>query len=226
MIKRVCTMAVLLSLALVWRTETVAAAPRPQDGCCEITSPRANAQLRGSVEIIGTARLGPEFQFYKVMFASAARPDVWIDMGDVHPDERTDARLETWHTTALPDGTYYLRLMVVKKDGNHKETESIPVQIANAEPAPTPTPAETATPTPTIVMPTPTTAIVEQPTVLRVTPTATAEDEEPPTATPDTASGVSIPDLGTFVRQFVFGAFVTTVIFLLLGVVFLLRRLL
>lgn len=224
MIKRVWTMAVLLSLALVWRTETVAAAPRPQDGCCEITSPRANAQLRGSVEIIGTARL-PEFQFYKVQYKSSARPDVWIDMGDTHDEEKTDAWLETWHTTALPDGTYYLRLMVVKQDGNHRETEPIPVQVANVEPAPTPSPAETPTPTPITVLPTPTKAVVEQPTVLRVTPTATAEAEEPPTATPDTASGVSIPDLGTFVRQFVFGAFVTTVLFLLLGVVFLLRRL-
>ena len=225
MIKRVWTMAVLLSLALVWRTETVAAAPRPQDGCCEITSPRANAQLRGSVEIIGTARLGPEFQKYNVEYASAARPDVWTVIGDTQAEERTDARLETWHTAALPDGTYYLRLTVVKQDGNYAQTEPLPVQIANTQPEATPTPAETATPTPTIVMPTPTTAVVEQPTVLRVTPTATAEDEEPPTATPDTASGVSIPDLGTFVRQFVFGAFVTTVIFLLLGVVFLLRRL-
>jgi len=225
MIKRVWTMAVLLSLALVWRTETVAAAPRPQDGCCEITSPRANAQLRGSVEIIGTARLGPEFQFYKVEYASSATPDVWVPIGDLHREQRTGERLETWHTSSIPDGGYYLHLVVVKLDGNFVATEPLPVQIANTQPEATPTPAETATPTPTIVMPTPTTAVVAQPTVLRVTPTATAEDEEPPTATPDTASGVSIPDLGTFVRQFVFGAFVTTVIFLLLGVVFLLRRL-
>ncbi|MGB3904823.1 MAG: hypothetical protein WBB22_07865 [Anaerolineae bacterium] len=215
----------LLSLLLVVSSRISVATPLPQEQRYEITSPRPNQQVRGSVEIIGTARL-PEFQFYKVEYASAAQPDAWTPIGDLQWDERTDARLETWHTSALPDGTYYLRLAVVKEDGNFVETDPVTVRIANAQPAPTPTPAETPTPTPTIVLPTPTTAIVEQPTVIRAGPTATRESEveAPPTAAPDASATVSIPDVGAFVRQFVFGAFVATVIFLFVGVVFLLKR--
>lgn len=216
----------LLSLLLVVSSRISAAAPLPQEQRYEITSPRPNEQVRGSVEIMGTARLGPQFQFYKVEYASAAQPGVWTPIGDLHWEERTDARLETWHTTALPDGTYYLRLTVVKQDGNFVETDPVTVRIANTQPAPTPTPEESPTPTPTIVLPTPTTAIVEQPTVIRSRPTATPEPEveASPAVAPGASASVSIPDVGAFVRQFVFGAFVATVIFLFVGVVFLLRR--
>lgn len=227
MIKESWRISLLLSLLLAYSAQTAVAAPQLQEECCEITSPRANAEVRGSVEIVGTARLGPEFQFYKVEYASSATPDVWVPIGDIHRQQRTNERLETWYTTAIPDATYYLHLVVVKLDGNYVSTENLPVRIANTSPAPTPTPAESPTATPTVVVPTPTTAIVEQPTVVRATPTTLQEPEDAPapTVAPETSTGFSFPDLGVFVRQFVFGAFVSTVIFLLVGVVFLLRRL-
>jgi len=225
--KKSLAIAVLLSLVLFFSTELVQAVPRFQEQLYEITSPQANAELRGSVEINGTARLGTDFWFYKVEYASAATPEAWAVIGNTHEQQRTNERLETWHTTALPDGAYYLHLVVVKADGNLVATEPIPVQIANAQPMPTPVPAETPTSTPTVIIPTPTTAIVEQPTtVIRLTPTPTSEIVATRTVAPETSGeGISFPDLGMFVRQFVFGAFVTTAIFLFVGVVFLLRRL-
>jgi hypothetical protein len=75
------------------------------------------------------------------------------------------------------------------------------------------------------VIPTPTTAIVEQPTVLRATPSTSAEPEASPAAPQETEGTVSIPSLDTFVRQCVFGAFVAAVLFVFVGVVLLLRRL-
>ncbi len=217
----------ILSALFALAAQISMAAPAQQDQRYEITSPRPNAQVRGSVDIMGTARLGPEFQFYKVEFASAATPGAWVSIGDMHWEERTDARLETWHTTSIPDGSYYLRLVVVKVDGNYVETEPIPVRVANAQPAATPTPEETPTPTPTIVFPTPTPAIVEQPTVIARTPTATALPEGVPTPTEASQPGgsISFPDARVFVRQFMFGAFVATVIFLFVGVVFVVKRL-
>lgn len=217
----------ILSLLFVLAAQVSTAAPAQQEQRYEVTSPRPNAQVRDSVDIIGTARLGPEFQFYKVEFASAATPGAWVPIGDIHRQERTDARLETWHTTSIPDGSYYLRLVVVKLDGNYVETEPIPVRVANAQPAATPTPEETPTPIPTIVFPTPTPAIVEQPTVIGRTPTATPLPEGVPTPTeaPEPAGTISFPDARVFMRQFMFGAFVATVIFLFVGVVFVLRRL-
>jgi len=224
--RRALTTATVLCLLLCLSAGIVAAAPPPQEQLYEITSPRANAEVRGSVEIIGSARLGPDFQFYKVEYASSATPDAWVVIGDVHRQESTNATLELWHTTALPDGAYLLHLVVVKQDGNLVETQPVRVQVANAQPAPTPTPQESPTPTATVVIPTPTTAIVEQPTVVLTTPTpTTTEDETTPSPTPENGDTISIPSFGVFVKQCVFGAFVATVLFIFAGVVLLMRRL-
>ncbi len=217
--------AAAVSLLLVLSTEILAAAPPFQDQLYEITSPRANAEVRGSIDIVGSAQLGPEFQFYKVEYASSATPDLWISIGEIHPQLRVNTTLEIWHTTAIPDGLYYLHLVVVKQDGNTVETDRMPVHVANAEPEPTPTPEETPTPTPTVVVPTPTTAIVDQPTVVRANPTATSVESEPsPTVSAEEPGTVTIPNLASFVRQFVYGAFVAAVLFVFAGVVLLLRR--
>lgn len=223
MMRRFLTIAALLSVITGLSTWVAVAAPLGQQECV-ITSPKPNAQLRGSVNVVGTARLGPAFDYYKVEYASATTPDAWVTIGDVHSRERTNERLETFHTTSLPDGAYYLHLVIVKTDGSLVESQRVPVEIANRQPSASPTPEETPTPTPTVVVPTPTRAIVELPTVVSRTPSPTTESGATPTSTPEGRTAISFPDLGVFVRQFVFGAFVTTVIFLFVGVVMLLRR--
>ena len=215
--------AATLVLLLALCTEVLAAAPAPQDQLYEIASPRPNAEVRGSVEIVGSART-PGFDFYKVEYASSATPDIWVVIGDLHRQEKANERLETWHTSALPDGAYFLHLIVVVQDGNYIETERIPVRVVNTQPQATPTPEESPTPTLTVVIPTPTTAIVEQPTVVRTSPTATAPPEVSPAPPPETGETVSIPSMGVFVRQCLFGAFAAAVLFIFVGVVFLLRR--
>ncbi|MCJ7666837.1 MAG: hypothetical protein MUP04_00885, partial [Anaerolineae bacterium] len=67
-----------------------------------------------------------------------------------------DGLLGSWDTTRVPDGAYFLRLTVVKLDGNYEQTPPRQVVVANAEPTATPTPTETPTPTPTVVLITPT----------------------------------------------------------------------
>jgi biotin carboxyl carrier protein len=217
--------AAALFLLLALSTEISAAAPPFQDQLYEITSPRANDEVRGSIDIVGSAQFGPQFQFYKIEYASSATPDLWISIGEVHRQERINTTLEVWHTTAVPDGLYYLHLVIVKQDGNVEMTDRIPVQVANAEPAPTPTPEESPTPTATVVIPTPTTAIVEQPTVVQASATSTTGEAEPsPESTPEASATITIPSAGVFVRQCLFGAFVAAVIFVFVGVVYLLRR--
>ena len=223
--QKALAIAVLLSLTIVLSPEISVAAPPSQEQVLEISSPQGDAQLRGSVEIIGTAHW-PDFWFYKLQYAPAATPDAFVDLGVTHEEQRTNERLETWHTAALPDGDYLLRLVIVRTDGNWMATEPIPVRIANMQPTATRVPEETPTPTPTIVLFTPTTAIVEQPTtVIRPTPAPTAGIVPTQAASPERPGGISVPDLGIFVRQFVFGAFVTTAVFLFVGIVALLRRL-
>jgi hypothetical protein len=217
-------------LCLLMAATFAEASPISQEVLYEITSPRANSEVRGSVEIVGSARLGPEFQFYKVEFASSATPDAWVVMGDIHRQEITNGTLEVWHTTALPDGAYLLHVGVVTQDGNALYSDPIRVQVANAQPAPTPTPAESPTPTATVFIPTPTTAIVEQPTVVAQStatppPTTGTGEGTPPSPTPDEAGTVSIPSAGVFARQCAFGGFVAAVLFIFAGAVVLLRRL-
>jgi len=217
-------------LCLLLAATFAEASPISQEVLYEITSPRANSEVRGSVEIVGSARLGPDFQFYKVEFASSATPDAWVVIGDIHRQEKTNETLEVWHTTALPDGAYLLHLVVVKQDGNLVETQAIRVQVANAQPAPTPTPAESPTPTATVFIPTPTTAIVEQPTVVvqsTPTPLPTTGDGEGTTASPTPGDGntISLPGMGGLLRQCAFGGFVAAVLFVFAGAVVLLRRL-
>jgi hypothetical protein len=222
-VKHTLATAVTLVVLLALCTEAVVAAPVPQDQLYEIASPRPNEEVRGSVEIVGSART-PGFDFYKVEYAYSATPDIWVVIGDMHRQEKANERLETWHTSGLADGAYFLRLMVVKQDGNYVETERLPVRVVNTQPQSTPTPEESPTPTVTVVIPTPTTAIVEQPTVVRTSPTATTPPELSPTPPPETGETVSIPSVGVFVRQCLFGAFVAAVLFIFVGIVFLLRR--
>lgn len=223
----VISAAILISSLLA---ATVAqAAPVRQEVLYEITSPRPNAEVRGSVEIVGSAR-HPQFDFYKLDYASSARPDEWIDIGQTHDDQRTNATLEVWHTTALPDGAYFIRLWVVTKDGNYQRSEPVRVIVANAQPAPTPTPAESPTPTATVFIPTPTTAVVEQPTVVvesTATPISTTGSGEGDTPSPTTegANTISIPSAGVFAKQCVFGGVVAAILFVFAGAVVLVRKL-
>lgn len=165
---------VLVSIVLV----TIPVSAQVQ---AEITSPRPNAILRGTVSIQGTASV-PDFWKYEVQFAPGLNPpdNAWSVL-IVREEPVVNGQLAVWDTTTVPDGTYTLRLRVVHQDGNYEEVYIRPVSVQNAGPPPTQTPAETETPTPLPTLtpvggPSPvteTTPVVAQPTIVL-----------PPTATP------------------------------------------
>jgi hypothetical protein len=196
--------------------------PRQQGPVWEITSPGANARLRGTTEIRGSAYLGEIFQFYKVEYQPlGAPPDEWIVFSSATEQVR-DGHLGWWDTTIVPDGTYNLKLTVVKKDGNYEQTSPRQVVVANAEPTATPTPTETPTPTPTVVLVTPTVVVV-QPTVVRFTPTPTLVATR--TSLPEIPSSIPLPDMGIVFNSFLFGALVAGALFAFIIIVTLIRRL-
>ena len=126
----------------------VLAAPPAQGDLAVITSPQNNAIVRGSVPILGSAT-HPQFQFYKVEFArEPVTGDNWAIIGAIREQQIVDGQLEAWDTTQVPDGSYSLRLRVVRLDGNYSEYTLVQVVVANAQPTETPTPA--ASPIPTI----------------------------------------------------------------------------
>jgi hypothetical protein len=200
-----------------------------------ISSPASNAVLQGTVQITGSADY-PSFQFYIVEFSpEPVTGDQWQIIGVIHEAPVVNGVLETWNTSLYPDGSYTIRLRVVRLDGNYSETFSQQVVISNAQPIPTntPTPGPTTqapagppTTTPTPLPPTPT-IVIDQPVV--ETPTPRPVPTSPPLQDPDeeqsfipTVSGFSLIPLRD---ACIYGAGMMFVLFLALGFLSALRRL-
>ncbi len=160
-----------------------------------ITSPEAFANVRGSVSIFGTAT-HPQFQRYELYY-TIEPGDNWVFIGEAHFEQVANGLLGTWDTTSVPDGTYSLRLRVVRQDGNYDEAYQRSIVVANAAPAPTPTPTETVAPEELPTLPpaveatappeaTPTPILVEQPEI----PTPTPRPSPSPTPTPEAGAAI------------------------------------
>jgi hypothetical protein len=101
-------------------TPQAAAATPDQAGCLNpsatITSPLAGAELRGRVEITGTADI-PSFAFYKIEIRSADPDSTWkaITAGT---DVKVNELLGTWDVSLVEAGDYFLQLVVTDTAGN------------------------------------------------------------------------------------------------------------
>ncbi|MFQ5341587.1 MAG: hypothetical protein ACE5F6_08565 [Anaerolineae bacterium] len=198
-------------------------------GCVqvEITSPRPEAELRGIVTIEGSASIG-DFQFYKVEYSTADQPDVWYAVSQTYSQPVVDGVLDRWNTPAYPDGEYNLKLTVVDIRGqevcryfvrdlviaNTKPTATLTPESPPTLPGPTitATPRATATPAP----PTPT------PTIVAIIPTRQSALPDLDSIR-DTVS--SAFDVAQLQELFLLGAGITAAMFILAGLVSLLRRL-
>lgn len=177
-----------------------------QEDLAVISSPTSNAVLRGSVDITGSADY-PSFQFYILEFSpEPITGDQWQIIGQIREAPVVNGVLETWNTSLVPDGSYTIRLRVVRLDGNYSEAFAQQVVVANVQPLPTDTPLpqqeEAAPPsdlppttTPTPLPPTPT-IVIEQPVV--ETPTPRPIPTTPPLQDPDEESGSLIPTVTGF----------------------------
>ncbi len=174
--------------------EFVAAAPLKQGELAVITAPADNDVVRGVVSIVGSA-VHPAFDRYELAYAvePVTSNDQWVGIGDVGREQVVNGELAQWDTTILPDGSYSLRLRVVRNDGNYAEIEVKHVVIANAVPTETPTAAASATPTntPTPLPPTPT-IVIELTVDDTPTPRPLTVTEVLPTPK-STAEGLPIP---------------------------------
>ncbi len=217
-------------LGLVPLSGAIAAPARQQD-LAVITAPASNTVLRDMVQITGSADY-PSFQFYIVEFSpEPVSGNQWQIVGQIHEAPVVDGVLETWNTTVIPDGSYTLRLRVVRLDGNYSEAFSQQIVVSNAQPLPTdtPTPEPTSsgppTATPTHLPPTPT-IVIDQPIVDTPTPrpvptTPPLEDPEENTTFIPTVSGFSLTPLWD---ACLYGGALMLGIFLLFGFFSALRR--
>ena len=197
--------------------------PPPQEPVWEITSPAANARLRGTVEIRGSAYLGDNlFWKYMVYYAPLSAAEEWHQI-KYSEQQVIDGLLATWNTTMVPDGAYVLYLRVAGKNAQYNEAPPRQVVVANAEPTATPTPTETPTPSPTVAIPSPTVVVV-QPTSVIATSTPVILSTR--TTVSELPGSITLPDTSTLFRSLLFGGLVAGALFVFLGVVALIKRLL
>jgi len=182
-------------------------APLRQEYQGVITSPRANASLRGVVAINGTAN-HPDLWKYEVRATAGLNANVpddqWFRLRVVEDQPVFDDQLALWDTTFWPDGAYTLRLRVVRRDGNWQNFDIFPVNIENNVPTaipPTAIPPTAIRPTATAVIiptappPIPTNTPLPPPPPPTETvpppPTETATPEQSQTATPSESQTVT-----------------------------------
>jgi hypothetical protein len=180
----------LILLSTSGGSVALAAPPAQQGDLGNISEPADNAVVREVVEIRGSAT-HPSFQFYKIELAREPNTDdQWVIIGSLHEEQVLNGVLEVWDTSQWPDGSYTLRLRVVRNDGNYTEGFSRQVVVANSQPTETPTPSASQTPTvtPTPLPPTPA-ILIEQPIVDTPTPRVLPTPETLPTLN-NNASGL------------------------------------
>jgi hypothetical protein len=208
------------------------AAPRLQgEDAAEITNPTNSAVVSEVIPITGSADY-PTFQFYIVEFhPEPVTGDQWQIVGQIHETPVLNGQLETWDTRPIPDGSYTLRLRVVRLDGNYSEAFVQQVVVSNSQTPPTPAaPPEgeeeevvpgvplIPTVTPTDLPPTPT-ILIDQPIVDTPTPRPT----ETPVALADPGQSSSlIPSVTGFSMSplqnaCLFGAGIMLSVFLFFG---------
>lgn len=86
----------------------------------QITSPKPGDTVSGIIAINGAADFDPNIvQFYKVEIGRGEQPQEWITLGETHQVSVVNGHLETLVAAAFEPGTYSLRLVLVRWDGNY-----------------------------------------------------------------------------------------------------------
>lgn len=241
---RFCSAFWIVAAMLAVTVMPLLAAPNARDcsgGNAAILAPVGGATVFGIVQIEGTASLGGDFQYYKLEVAPVGT-EAWGDLTGQAGQPVVNGQLGVWDSAAVADGAYTLRLRVVDPTGNYCETLVTNILVQNSTP-PTPTLAEAvSSPTPQETEAPPIQNAV--PTPLPTTPspeqTGTPEPTETPlagvTETPEPGGfgGIEIDqiigiatDFGTAIgRIFLFGVVAMAGIFLIVGVVYFVRRVL
>jgi hypothetical protein len=98
------------------------------DERAQIVSPGSGQTLNGGVTVVGTAS-HEQFQYYKVEYAPAGSQSFnYLDGGN---SPVINGALITFDTTAIANGSWTLRLIVVDATGNFPDPCEVTVQIAN-----------------------------------------------------------------------------------------------
>jgi hypothetical protein len=232
----------LVALAEIASTNMSKAAP-PGLNCtasnAAITSPQSGATLNGVVQIEGVASLGDQFQYYKLEFSPAGKDQFTVFSGLIR-QQVNNGQLGVWDSASVPDGDYSIRLRVVDTTGNYCDVVTTGLKVQNSVPIPpteAPTEVPTEAPPEQAVVPTAVPTIqIGVPSEAATGPTPTSPAAAAGTRTPGSTSilpgGISTDTIfgslsqvfGGFLRTFLFGVVAMAGIMLVIGVIFLVRR--
>ncbi len=197
------------------------AAPLEQEQVAVITSPKDGDQLKGVVQIMGTATHS-RFDHYELAWASQSAPDNWQLIAVVQ-NQIVNGSLGTWDTSPLPPGVYRLRLRVVRSTDRDTDfvVNNLSINQGTPTPAASPTPpvGPTIPPSPTPGAPAATpTVVIAQPPTATPPPAATRT----PVGTASTSTGGSRTpsvqiNFASFGQAFCNGALYTFLIFVVWG---------
>ena len=218
---------IFLSTALLITSLIIARPVVAQSQNAAITSPRDGAQLKGVVQIEGTATHG-KFHHYELAWAPQNTED-WQQIAFVQ-NQITNGSLGTWDTAPLQPGVYRLRLRLVFDNDQTIDVVVNNLSINQGTPTPSPSPTPSTAPT---ALPIPTTgAIVATPTVLIVQPPASTP-QTTTTAQPSAGTGSTTPgnprtpsvqvNFGSFGKAFCNGILYTLLLFVAWGVILAMR---
>jgi hypothetical protein len=161
---------------------TTQATPLAQQDLATITSPTDGQTLNGVVNVTGSAD-HPDFNRYELAYGPDPNPnDAW-QVFATGTQRVSSGTLGAWNTGIIADGTYMLRLRVVRQDSNYSEAVVRGLQVSNSQPAGTPT---SIPPAPTFPAEEPTFAAEQG-----AAPVPTIVIEQPPTSEPITATASS-----------------------------------
>lgn len=96
-----------------------------------VTSPTMFADVRGEIEIIGTAA-GLDLDYYRVLVGQGLNPPNWVQIGDDSGNLVIDDTLAIWDTSEL-NGLYAVQLQAVRTD-QLVDTAVIQVTLDNTPP--------------------------------------------------------------------------------------------
>ncbi len=168
--------------------------PQPPTSPCNIHTfapvvvielPQPGAELRGIVQVVGTAKI-PDFSHYVVEYGAGSAPTDWTSISAPIGNMVERGNLTQWDTRALENGVYTLRAVAYDHHGTPAEARAL-VQVTNPTPTPTPTTAPTVTRTPT---PTPTATSTPMATP---SPSPTTSSTAEPSPTPPPTPFVVLP---------------------------------
>jgi membrane peptidoglycan carboxypeptidase len=132
------------SIAAQWGVTANTIQNMPQATCdqntevpiARIITPTDNQTASGLVQINGSAT-ATTFNRYQLEVASAASPNAFTIISGPSTTPQTSGLLGQWNTSALPNGTYILRLAMFATNGGYLY-RTVQVNIVNTAPTPIP----------------------------------------------------------------------------------------